>query len=297
MKTSPLLRKPGFSEITRLAPILAEPADYYQGITGAGRIQPENILCFARRRSSELRRHPRHRDQHHRCVLVVALKGSGRVCVDSKSFLLEEGQAQLIFPFQFHSYMEVQPAVVCWLFVTFESVSLSELSSMRSSPSRSLGPTEMVLLRELMQCWVEEDRRELLSPHLGLLLGRLSAVGPARKNSSAPAPGNDTHLLTRVNRYILSRLNQPFGLKELALAVGQSESHLRARFRSATGFSIGRHIRHLRIQQACNLLHTTGQSISEVGENCGFESVYSFSRTFKMDRGVSPREYRRGVFR
>lgn len=48
MKTFPLLRKPGFSEITRLAALLGEPTDYYQGITGTGRIQTENILCFAR---------------------------------------------------------------------------------------------------------------------------------------------------------------------------------------------------------------------------------------------------------
>ena len=286
--------KPDFAEIRRLSTLIPEPKNYYKGITVAGRVLPENILCFARHGISDLLDpDSRQRTQHHRCVLVVSLHGSGRVCLDSDSYMLEEGQAQLIFPFQFHSYMEVQPDDICWVFVTFESFSLAEIDPLRSSPSRTLSPTEILLLRELIQCWLEKDRHGLLPLHLGLLLGRLSAMGPTPKSPTTQPPGGDANLLARVNRYIFSRLNRSFGLKELALATGQSESHLRARFRAATGCSIGRHIRQLRIQQACNLLYTTALTISEVGENCGFESVYSFSRTFKMECGVSPRDYRR----
>ncbi|XHR29461.1 MAG: helix-turn-helix domain-containing protein [Chthoniobacteraceae bacterium] len=192
--------------------------------------------------------------------------------------------------------MEVHPYDICWIFITFESFALDTIAPLRSSPSRTLGPTEIVLLRELIQCWLEKERQELLPLHLGLLLGRLSKIGSSRKRSTASPVGTDVNLLTRVNRYILARLDRPFGLKELACAIGQSESHLRGRFRAATGYSIGRHIRHLRIQQACNLLHTTGLTVGEVGEKCGFESVYSFSRTFKTERGVSPRDYRQGVY-
>lgn len=292
-----LSSKSEFSEISRLATLIPELTNYYKGIASSGRVLPENILCFARHGISDLLDPScEHRDQHHRCVLLIALRGSGRLCVDSNSFMIQEGQAQLIFPFQFHSYMEVQPDDICWLFVTFESFSLDEIASLRSSPSRTLGPTEIVLLRELIQCWLEEDRQGLLSLHLGLLLGRLNAMGPASNHSVTQRPGADANLLVRVNRYILSRLDRSFGLNDLALAVGQSESHLRARFRSAIGYSIGRHIRQLRIQKACNLLHTTELSIGEVGENCGFDSVYSFSRAFKTVRGVSPRDYRRGIY-
>ena len=292
-----LSSSPDILEIRRLSTLLSEPTNYYKGVAGSGRALPENILCFARHGVSDLlAADSRQRTQHHRCVLLVALRGSGRVCLDSESFMIQEGQAQLIFPFQFHSYLEVQPADICWVFVTFESLSLAEIAPLRSSPSRTLGSTELLLLRELVQCWLEKDRRGLLSLHLGLLLGRLCVMGPGPKNSAARPVGAEANLLARVNRYILARLDRPFGLKELALAIGQSESHLRARFRAATGISMGRHIRQLRIQQACNLLHTTGLTISEVGANCGFESVYSFSRTFKMERGVSPRDYRRGIY-
>ena len=103
--------------------------------------------------------------------------------------------------------------------------------------------------------------------------------------------------MARVNRYALPRLDKPLPISRLATALGESESHLRARFREATGGSLGRHLRQLRLQKACQLLHTTELNITEVAERCGFDSVYSFSRTFKTGCGVSPRVYRGSVER
>ena len=106
---------------------------------------------------------------------------------------------------------------------------------------------------------------------------------------------SDADLMARINRYVMPRLDQPLSIHQLAAALGESESHLRAKFRRATGGSLGRHLRQLRLQKACQLLHTTGLNITEVAERCGFDSVYSFSRAFKTGCGVSPRAYREGV--
>ena len=283
--------------IRRLAAKIPTPENYIRGIAPPVGELPGNILCFARQGVDELLKpSPRQRTQHHRCVLLVSLRGSGRLCIDSESFTLQPGQAQLIFPFQFHSYMEVVPVDICWVFITFESFSLGALAPLRSSPSRKLGPTEILLLRELVQCWIEPKRQKLVPLHLGLLLGRLAMVDSSRRQAPAHLPeGAAASLLLRVNSYIISHLDRPFGLKELAAAIGLSVSYLRGRFRVATGYSIGCHIRRLRLQQACNLLHSTALGIGEIAERCGFESVYSFSRTFKLEQGISPRDYRHSV--
>jgi len=234
------------ADLCRLAAKIPSPSNYLQGVETPMGPLPGNILCFARHSVEDLLKPaPRQRTQHHRCVLLVALHGSGRICLDSDSFMLQAGQAQVIFPFQFHSYMEVQPHAICWVFFTFESFALSEIASLRASPSRTLGSTEILLLRELIQCWLEKKQHGLLPLHLGLLLGRLNTLGSSRKNAMLTPMGADADLLLRVNSYILARLDQPLGLKELALAMGQSESHLRSRFRAATGYSLGRHIRAL----------------------------------------------------
>ena len=59
-----------------------------------------------------------------------------------------------------------------------------------------------------------------------------------------------------------------------------------AQFRMLTGGSFGHHLRELRITKACSLLHGTALSITQIAEQCGFESVYSFSRTFKTGIGL-----------
>ena len=280
------------NDLNELSIKIADPCNYLKGVGAPLGILPGNILCFARRDvDALLKPSPRHPVQHHRCILLVALQGAGRVCVDANSFHLQAGEAQVIFPFQFHSYMEMESDDICWLFITFESFSLDSVISLRDSASRRLGGVELILLRELVRSWLQKGSPERIALHLGLLLERLCALDPGLSG-----PGtSETGLLERVNKYIITRLNQPLGLKELAERLGQSESNLRKCFRSATGCSLGRHIRQLRIQKACNLLHTTSLDISQIGEECGFESVYSFSRGFKTERGISPREYRNGL--
>jgi len=292
---------PDISEICRLASLIPVPADYFQASGELAGIFPGKILCFARRNVSEMLgigsqrppARPVRASQHHRCVLLVAARGSGQLCLDADTFDISEGQAQFILPFQFHSYSRIEGERICWIFFTFEILSLAEIEPLRSSPSLTLGATEWVLLRELMHCWLSEDRHCLLSYHLGLLLKRFSAF----ESPESGVPGwhresEEADLIARVNRYVFPRLDQPLRLKQLAQALGDSESHLRAKFRLATGGSLGCHLRQLRLKKACRLLHTTGLSITEIAEHCGFDSVYSFSRTFKTGCGLSPRAYR-----
>lgn len=297
MKSSPA-PLPDFADIRRLASLIPSPTNYFQGAGGPPGVLPENILCFARHRAAELLDPPNQpsTQQHHRCVLLTSIQGTGRLCLDADNFILREGQTQLISPFQFHSYMEVRPDHVCWIFVTFELSSLEEIAALRSSRPRTLGPTELVLLREILHCWLHAGRRAMLSLHLGLLLSRLSAIGPAaapRSRGSLANPGAE--LMTEINSFVQPRLNRPLGLKQLADALGQSESHLRAKFRQTTGKGLGGHVRSLRIQKACRLLRITGLRIGTIADQCGFDSVYSFSRAFKTACGMSPRAYRMGA--
>jgi transcriptional regulator GlxA family with amidase domain len=90
------------------------------------------------------------------------------------------------------------------------------------------------------------------------------------------------------------RSREPLGVKELARTLGISPSHLRARFRASCGVSLGRHLRRLRLERACGLLRLGPARVSEVAEQCGFTSIYSFSRAFRTAYGVSPLAYRHG---
>ena len=125
---------------------------------------------------------------------------------------------------------------------------------------------------------------------LALLLARLRRIkSPGHAAPAAPAP--EQGLVMRINQ-IAQRSGASPGVREIAQSLGISPSHLRARFRASCGVSIGRHLRRLRLEQACGLLRLGPQRVSEIAELCGFSSIYSFSRAFRASYGVSPLAYR-----
>ncbi len=280
-------------QIEALTRGIADPASYLRGRIIPPTILPNNILCFARWRADKLnyRSAPAH-TQHHRYLLIIALRGAGRICIDDTTHALREGQARIVFPFQFHSYLAVRPSAICWVFLTFEMENEPRLEHLRTASSQSLPEADLLLLTEILRQWNDGKSPALLQLYLATLLARLGARkrGTSRREDTDRI--HDNLLLTRVNRYVLARSGRRIVLKQLAAALGQSESHLRRRFRTATGLSLGRHLRELRIQQACSLLHRTQLSVGEIAQASGFDSIYSFSRAFARSLGLSPRAYR-----
>lgn len=272
--------------------MIPDPGNYLAGSTpGQPTALPDNILLFSRKSAARRLGSAHARHHHHRFVLLVALRGTGRVLLDAESRFLGEGEALLFFPYQYHAYLDITPQRICWLFMTFESASPEWLEPLRNAPPRPLHELEVGLLSELATLWLTPEQHPLLPLHLGLLLARLAAQEPGRL-PRPPVASAAAELMAEVNRYVLPRLEAPLSVGEVAMALGMSESHLRARYREAVGTSLGRHLRDLRMQRAASLLHTSGHSISEVAQACGFDSLYAFSRAFKTAQGVSPRAYR-----
>ncbi len=80
---------------------------------------------------------------------------------------------------------------------------------------------------------------------------------------------------------------------DLAHCVHLSSSRLRARFKHTLGIGLGEFIRNTRIHRACSLLNSTDLSVSQIADQCRFNSVYAFSRTFRNIVGTPPTLFRR----
>ncbi len=65
------------------------------------------------------------------------------------------------------------------------------------------------------------------------------------------------------------------------------------RFRAATGYSPLEYVQALRIEEAKQILETSGAAVEEVGREVGCDDVASFRRLFRRLAGMSPGEYRR----
>lgn len=276
--------------LERLVALLPSPMHPLHGQRAAPLPLPENIICFRRGSASDLNRPQRGRALHHRFVLILALATDVTVCVDDRALRLHAGEGLLVFPFQFHDYMDPGRQELNWLFVTFELADASGLLPLRFRPF-VITPVIRQLAGDLVTAYLSPGEADLATLLLALLLARARQAKPVRRRRplSVGAPG----LIPQVNQLAL-RKGELVSVKEIARALGISVSHLRARFRASCGVSLGRHLRRLRLEKACGLLRLGQSRVTEVAENCGFASIYSFSRAFRSAYGVSPLAYRRG---
>lgn len=63
-------------------------------------------------------------------------------------------------------------------------------------------------------------------------------------------------------------------------------------FKSSFGITPNRYVTKQKVEYAKQLLCLNELSVSEISEICGFSDIYYFSKVFKGETGLSPREYR-----
>ena len=68
---------------------------------------------------------------------------------------------------------------------------------------------------------------------------------------------------------------------------------LAERFRKAMGDTPLSHLRTVRMQKAMHLLAETERPLDQVAEEVGYSDAFGFSKVFKREIGLSPRDFRR----
>ena len=91
---------------------------------------------------------------------------------------------------------------------------------------------------------------------------------------------------------IESDLSADLTLSSLAEAQGVSAGYLATLFKKETSKTISEYVRERRIKHAAHLLRTTSLQIQTVALHCGILDVQYFSKLFKRECGMTPKEYR-----
>ena len=84
----------------------------------------------------------------------------------------------------------------------------------------------------------------------------------------------------------------PLDVPSLAASVGCSEAHFIRSFKEVFGETPHRYLQRRRVERAMYLLRETEVSVTDVCFDVGFNSLGTFSRTFKDITGVSPTQFR-----
>ena len=118
-------------------------------------------------------------------------------------------------------------------------------------------------------------------------------------SSAAPPKGwlaaiSDKHLSKAIEA-MHSAIDKSWSVASLAREARMSRSAFALKFKTVLGQTPLEYLTQWRMYRAGAMIRADHLSFSEVASTVGYGSESSFSRVFRREMGVAPREYRRGV--
>lgn len=101
-----------------------------------------------------------------------------------------------------------------------------------------------------------------------------------------------TGRMRRVYDHLYEHLTEPVSLAQVALVAGMSEAAFSRYCHRVTGRTFTRLVNDLRVARACQALIETGETVSEVAFQAGFQSLSNFNRVFVELKKMTPSDYR-----
>lgn len=100
-------------------------------------------------------------------------------------------------------------------------------------------------------------------------------------------------LTSELCRYIGQHAVEMTSLEELSREFSYSYSYLSHHFKRVAGYSIKDYWDHYRFAHVLQLLRDPSISITEIAERLHYQSIHTFSRSFRLKFGMSPSEFRK----
>lgn len=120
----------------------------------------------------------------------------------------------------------------------------------------------------------------------GLMMACCSGMDPEAEKPYPPLVKCALGIIEEEYPYI-------FGVAELAESLEVSKHHLIRQFTRATGVSPGKKLAQTRVHHAKRLLKSGEYGVEIVGQMVGFANGNYFSKVFRGQTGLSPKEYRK----
>ena len=125
--------------------------------------------------------------------------------------------------------------------------------------------------------WLMAQRGELQSPF----------------SSMITTPPHADAAVAHAQEWIADNYQVENPVAEMAKRSGLPPTTFARRFRKSTSKSPQDYVLALRIEEARQLLETTGSSVADIGEAVGYIDTPSFRRLFKRKTGLTPAEHRK----
>ncbi len=231
-------------------------------------------------------------------VLIYCERGLGWVKFGNERYTLGPNNAFILPAGRPHAYGadDADPWSIYWLHFRGERVDMfagiiARLIDIRES-DRSRYSDRFSLFEEMyrnLEMGYSPDNLEYVSFCLMHFLASLKYVNQFREIKTIR--GDD--LVQAGIAYMKDHLEQALTLEDIASSVGYSPSHFSALFSKRTSFAPMEYYNSLKIQRACSYLQFSTLKIKEIAFRLGYYDQFHFSKAFRGEMGLAPKEYRK----
>ncbi|MBD8595932.1 MULTISPECIES: helix-turn-helix domain-containing protein [unclassified Pseudomonas] len=250
---------------------------------------------------------------HPEYELTLTLNSRGHRYISNDVAPYEDGDLVLVGPNVPHSWSSVERydpakpyiALVIWFSDSWaESLvalfpEMGAIRTLLSAAQTAVHFTEAASreLRPIIESMVDQDASQRLVSLL-VVLSKLSQDTDARKISVAAISDSSSQIIEdarirRVLDHIHARYTTSLSLPTLADVACVSVSAFHRMFKKHTRCTALDYIVRLRTGHACSLLMQSNLPVSTIAEQVGYSSQALFNRQFKVQKGVTPSEFRR----
>jgi transcriptional regulator GlxA family with amidase domain len=98
--------------------------------------------------------------------------------------------------------------------------------------------------------------------------------------------------MEKLIEFMNANFSRPVRLAEAAELVNMAETAFSRFFKAKTGINFVDFLNDIRLGHASRLLIDSKDPITNIACACGFTNISNFNRTFKREKGLTPKDFR-----
>ena len=236
--------------------------------------------------------------------LTSVVSGEGEIYGGDTKVSVKKGDIFLSFPCEAHAIVSSQSDPLTFdhfaFFVTDSEYNerLERLMASYVNPEKRA--FRNYLIKEMLSGCVSEIasgaefRSDYLEAAFSIVLLELLKIFEVKREAGFIGDEvlqNPEKLCENIKHYIDTHLFSIGSLTELSELCGYNYSYLSFLFRKVTGTTISDYFKSRRFESAKLMIRENKLRIGEISNLLGYNSVYAFSKAFKDEFGVSPKNY------
>jgi AraC-like DNA-binding protein len=227
--------------------------------------------------------------------LIVLIRGSLRLTIDGVNHELAPGEAILQRPglHEFYRFDAETESVHTWCQVSPRFFSPADRRLLKRAGRIRPAPSSIHLLIEeglAVQNHASPELHDAMAALARACLLRFAAHATSLDQRAAATPVHPA--LQRALDLAAAHYTELHSGEDLARRVGISASRLRSLCRAARRESPSDMIWRLKVERALQLIRSTGLTLGEIADDCGYANPFHLSRAVRRHTGHSPRRLR-----